>query len=1171
VSGALVEQPIVDDVLSFRLGARYALHKRLEIAASIPIVATSAGDSGAGGPALGDGVVAAPVGVVPEGPITLSLIPWINLPTGPTARYLGDGRVGAGALAAATLAAGPVRATANLGVDGRFFDGEANVTPGPGLLGGLTLGGALSPDFGVHAEWRFQRRLAGVDVTAPPSAWPGAARGSEIGLAARYRTGTWLLTGGVATATEPGFASARLRVGFGVARAWGVPAESGTAEVSTAVPPELRVLGYGDKPVPGAVVRVDGVAAAVADSSGLADLRAARIRPGTELGIEAPGYQSVTARLRDGGVVTLVPEPVAFNVSVRSEQGAALPATLTARAEGAASVETPVNAGAARLSLPPGTWTLDVAAPGYGSQQRSVAVPVGGSLGGFEVILLPSVGDRSLAVQVTGAEGQPVEAATVALGGRPLGTTGNGGDLRVSGLGATPLEVRVEAESFRESVVSAIPTVEGAPVSLVLARPPGAVLVRVLGADGSPVRGATARFAGPDRLGPFALGDRGDRTFVLRAGAWQALVSHPDYGVQQRPVRVTDGDGQLQRVTVVLRPPESGTANLVVRAVDPDGEPIDGAEVALDGNELGTTSSGGLTLPGLALGPRTLRLGGGHLQTVEQSLDLHDGLQEVLLVAGYKPGTVRVTAASPLGMVTDGTARFVGTTRLTSDLGPDGVETVHLDPGSWQALITSPRWGAQQRAVRVPADGGRLVRVDVAFDDDAGGSANLAVEVRDPAGLPVPNARIQLDGRDLGSTSTGGTVTLEGIDPGTRSLTVTAAPYRTVQRTVSVPKTGATASVDLAWGVGAVQVFVTHGGKPVSDAVVRMGGPRFVPSTPVQADGSRLFALEPGAWQVLASSKALGAVQAPLTVPSTPGLTVVRVALDAPAADEAQVVVRVQDPDGAPVRGASLRVDEGAPVPIVGGVAVLSDVKPGEHRIVSVAPDHQETVLEGVTLKQGLNERIVPMAFRPADLKVEVLGPDGKPVVAKVSLSGPDEIPERETGPDGKASLKLRPGAWRVLASAPDLGVRSAEIDLKPGETARTVTIRLKTAQVDVSADAVALRGTIPFDTGKSTLKAESASLLDEVADTLLARPDLVKIEVQGHTDPVGGVEVNLTLSRERAVAVVEALVARGVAPERLVARGYGPTRPRATNESEEGRAQNRRVEFVVETTQETP
>jgi outer membrane protein OmpA-like peptidoglycan-associated protein len=197
---------------------------------------------------------------------------------------------------------------------------------------------------------------------------------------------------------------------------------------------------------------------------------------------------------------------------------------------------------------------------------------------------------------------------------------------------------------------------------------------------------------------------------------------------------------------------------------------------------------------------------------------------------------------------------------------------------------------------------------------------------------------------------------------------------------------------------------------------------------------------------------------------------------------------------------------------------------------------------------------------------VEVLGPGGQPVQARVSLSGPDEIPERQTSPDGKANLKLRPGNWRVLASAPELGVRSAEIVLKPGEGRRYVQIRLATAQLDVSAEAVALRGTIPFDLGKSSLKAESKMLLDEVADTLLARPDIVRVEVQGHTDPVGGIAENLTLSRERAAAVVAALVARGVPPERLTARGYGPTRPRSDNTTDAGRARNRRVEFVLET-----
>ena len=102
----------------------------------------------------------------------------------------------------------------------------------------------------------------------------------------------------------------------------------------------------------------------------------------------------------------------------------------------------------------------------------------------------------------------------------------------------------------------------------------------------------------------------------------------------------------------------------------------------------------------------------------------------------------------------------------------------------------------------------------------------------------------------------------------------------------------------------------------------------------------------------------------------------------------------------------------------------------------------------------------------------------------------------------------------------------------------------------------------VNFDTGKSTIKPDSAETLDAAAAALKAVGSL-KVEVDGHTDNVGTPEANQRLSQERAQAVMAALVARGVKADRLSAKGYGQTAPIADNRTEEGRAKNRRVELV--------
>jgi outer membrane protein OmpA-like peptidoglycan-associated protein len=101
------------------------------------------------------------------------------------------------------------------------------------------------------------------------------------------------------------------------------------------------------------------------------------------------------------------------------------------------------------------------------------------------------------------------------------------------------------------------------------------------------------------------------------------------------------------------------------------------------------------------------------------------------------------------------------------------------------------------------------------------------------------------------------------------------------------------------------------------------------------------------------------------------------------------------------------------------------------------------------------------------------------------------------------------------------------------------------------------------FDTGKADLKPESDAALAEVAKLLKAEPAL-KVYVVGHTDNVASLDLNTKLSQARADAVVQALVAKhGIAAARLVGRGAGPLAPVATNDTEEGRAKNRRVELV--------
>ena len=105
----------------------------------------------------------------------------------------------------------------------------------------------------------------------------------------------------------------------------------------------------------------------------------------------------------------------------------------------------------------------------------------------------------------------------------------------------------------------------------------------------------------------------------------------------------------------------------------------------------------------------------------------------------------------------------------------------------------------------------------------------------------------------------------------------------------------------------------------------------------------------------------------------------------------------------------------------------------------------------------------------------------------------------------------------------------------------------------------------IYFDTGKAEIKPESEPALKEIAKLLQADPKL-KLYVVGHTDNSGGLDYNMKLSKDRADAVVKALTGKyGIAASRLSAFGVGPLAPVASNQTEEGRAKNRRVELVAQ------
>ena len=127
----------------------------------------------------------------------------------------------------------------------------------------------------------------------------------------------------------------------------------------------------------------------------------------------------------------------------------------------------------------------------------------------------------------------------------------------------------------------------------------------------------------------------------------------------------------------------------------------------------------------------------------------------------------------------------------------------------------------------------------------------------------------------------------------------------------------------------------------------------------------------------------------------------------------------------------------------------------------------------------------------------------------------------------------------------------------------------LDARQCELQLNAVLGEQQIAFAPGSSTIEASSQGVLDAIADILRECPD-TRFEIEGHTDSQGRDEMNLSLSQQRADAVLSGLLARRILITGLTAKGFGETQPLADNGTEEDRAANRRIAFRL-ITDDTP
>lgn len=216
------------------------------------------------------------------------------------------------------------------------------------------------------------------------------------------------------------------------------------------------------------------------------------------------------------------------------------------------------------------------------------------------------------------------------------------------------------------------------------------------------------------------------------------------------------------------------------------------------------------------------------------------------------------------------------------------------------------------------------------------------------------------------------------------------------------------------------------------------------------------------------------------------------------------------------------------------------------------------------TPTEGESEGAVTVEWMPGRVRVVTMA-EGTPMAgATAAFSGPKDVP---TAPveGGDQLFFLAPGDWKVLVTADTYGTELVDLSIGPDERSLIVIeMELEPAQVEVTREEVRILQKVLFESGSAAIVGESLGLLNEVAGTLLANPQLRKIEIQGHTDSQGPRDFNRRLSQSRVDSVRTWLVERGIDEDRLTARGFGEDGPIADNATEEGRAKNRRVVFVI-------
>jgi len=223
------------------------------------------------------------------------------------------------------------------------------------------------------------------------------------------------------------------------------------------------------------------------------------------------------------------------------------------------------------------------------------------------------------------------------------------------------------------------------------------------------------------------------------------------------------------------------------------------------------------------------------------------------------------------------------------------------------------------------------------------------------------------------------------------------------------------------------------------------------------------------------------------------------------------------------------------------GYVEYTEVK---HEVFAERKDANMAILSGkiINLKTG----------QPLDSNIPV----------KLKVNGTETRGFKYDSTKATYTLKLPVGAtYDILPSVKNFYNKYEQVDLRRVRKGSRIARNFYVTPIEVGQTVNI--DFIYFDTGKSTLKPQSFRSLNALVEFLNEYPNVI-VEIGGHTDNTGSLALNMRLSKARAEAVAEYLISMGIPRERITSKGYGPSKPKTSNRTSRGRAQNRRVEFTI-------